>query len=120
MSRLLQEHNIPIIDADKIAREVVKPGKISNRLIRKHFGDEYMLPDGNIDRQKIGKLIFANPEKRRLLNQCTHPYVRREMLKQAFLYWLKGSDVVVLDVPLLIESGMDKLVGKTIVVYWYV
>lgn len=79
-----------------------------------------MLPDGNIDRQKIGKLIFANPEKRRLLNQCTHPYVRREMLKQAFLYWLKGSDVVVLDVPLLIESGMDKLVGKTIVVYWYV
>ncbi|CDS05117.1 hypothetical protein LRAMOSA07646 [Lichtheimia ramosa] len=117
VSRLLQEHDIPVIDADKIARQVVEPGRRANKLIRKHFGDDVFLPDGNIDRPKLGQVIFGDPAKRKVLNQCTHPAVRQEMLKQAFLYWIKGADVVVLDVPLLFESGMDKLVGTTVVVY---
>ncbi|KAI7851880.1 dephospho-CoA kinase [Circinella umbellata] len=117
VSRLLQERNIPIIDADKIARKVVEPGQSANRLIRKHFGDEVFLPNGEINRPKLGEVIFADPDKRKILNQCTHPAVRIEMLRQAFFYWIKGADVVVLDVPLLLESGMDKLVGTTVVVY---
>lgn len=108
-----------MIDADKIAREIVEPGRTSNRLIRQHFGDEVFLPDGHIDRAKLGQVIFGDPEKRKVLNQCTHPYVRREMLKQALMYWIRGTDVVVFDVPLLFEAGMDRLVGTTVVVYWY-
>ena len=118
VSRLLQEQSIPIIDADKIARKVVEPGQSANRLIRKHFGDEVFLPNGEINRPKLGEVIFSDPAKRKILNQCTHPAVRIEMLRQAFFHWLKGADVVVLDVPLLLESGMDKLVGTTVVVYW--
>ncbi|KAI8139703.1 dephospho-CoA kinase [Fennellomyces sp. T-0311] len=117
VSRMLQEHNIPIIDADKIAREIVQPGRKANKLIRKHFGPEVFLDNGEIDRPKLGQVIFADPAKRKILNQCTHPYVRLEMLKQAFFHWVKGASVVVLDVPLLLESGMDKLVGTTVVVY---
>ncbi|KAI9313128.1 dephospho-CoA kinase [Dichotomocladium elegans] len=117
VSRLLHEQGIPIIDADKIARLVVEPGQPANKLIRKHFGPDVFLPDGNLDRPKLGQVIFSDPAKRRLLNQCTHPAVRKEMLKQAFFHWLRGADVVVLDVPLLFEAGMDKIVGTTVVVY---
>ncbi|CEI90733.1 Putative Dephospho-CoA kinase [Rhizopus microsporus] len=117
VSRLLAEQGIPIIDADKIARDVVEPGTKSNALIRQHFGDQVFLSDGRIDRPKLGQIIFQDPEKRKILNKCTHPYVRLEMLKQAFKYWLRGADLVVFDVPLLIESKLDKFMSYTVVVY---
>lgn len=113
----MAEEGIPIIDADKIAREIVEPGRKANQLIRQHFGDEVFLPDGYLDRPKLGQIIFQDPEKRKILNHCTHPYVRLEMAKQAFLYWLKGADVVIFDVPLLIESKLDRFMSSTVVVF---
>lgn len=118
VSRLLAEQGLPIIDADKIAREIVEPGRKANQLIRQHFGDEVFLEDGFLDRPKLGQIIFQDPEKRKILNRCTHPYVRWEMAKQAFLYWIKGADVVIFDVPLLIESKLDRFMSMTVVVYW--
>lgn len=118
VSRLLAEQGLPIIDADKIAREIVEPGRKANQLIRQHFGDEVFLPDGYLDRPKLGQIIFQDPEKRKILNHCTHPYVRWEMAKQAFLYWIKGADVLIFDVPLLIESKLDRFMGTTVVVFW--
>jgi dephospho-CoA kinase len=118
VSKLLAEQNIPIIDADKIARDIVEPGRKANQLIRQHFGDEVFLPDGHLDRPKLGQIIFQDPEKRKILNHCTHPYVRLEMLKQAFYYWIKGADVVIFDVPLLIESKLDRFMSTTVVVFW--
>ncbi|KAI9019582.1 dephospho-CoA kinase [Phycomyces nitens] len=117
VSKLLLDEKIPVIDADLIAREIVKPGRRSNKLIRKHFGDSVFLPDGNIDRPKLGDIIFKDPHKRSILNQCTHPYVRLEMAKQALFYWFKGADRVVFDVPLLFESKLDRFMGTNIVVY---
>ncbi|KAI7901302.1 dephospho-CoA kinase [Cokeromyces recurvatus] len=117
VSRLLVEQNIPIIDADKIARDIVEPGRKANQLIRQHFGDDVFLPDGHIDRPKLGQIIFQDPEKRKILNHCTHPYVRLEMLKEAFFYWLKGADMVVFDVPLLIESKLDRFMNTNVVVF---
>lgn len=120
VSRLLAEQGIPIIDADKIAREIVEPGRKANQLIRQHFGDDVFLPDGYLDRPKLGQIIFQDPEKRKILNHCTHPYVRWEMAKQAFLYWINGADIVIFDVPLLIESNLDRFMSTTVVVFWYV
>ncbi|KAG0744158.1 hypothetical protein G6F57_002878 [Rhizopus arrhizus] len=117
VSSMLVEQGIPIIDADKIARDVVEPGRKANQLIRQHFGDQVFLSDGRIDRPKLGQIIFQDPEKRKILNKCTHPYVRLEMLKEAFKYWIKGADIVVFDVPLLIESKLDKFMSYTVVVY---
>ncbi|ORX56342.1 dephospho-CoA kinase [Hesseltinella vesiculosa] len=117
VSRLLQEENVPIIDADKIARDIVAPGRRANKLIRHHFGDEVFLPDGHLDRPKLGQIVFGDEAKRKVLNSCTHPYVRLEMVKQVFYYWLTGYRVVVLDVPLLFESKLDRFVGTTVVVY---
>ncbi|KAI8343813.1 dephospho-CoA kinase [Blakeslea trispora] len=117
VSRLIAEQNIPIIDADKIAREIVEPGRKPNQLIREHFGDSVFLEDGHLDRPKLGQIIFQDPEKRKILNRCTHPYVRWEMLKQAFFYWIKGADIVIFDVPLLIESKLDRFMQTTVVVF---
>ncbi|KAI8065679.1 dephospho-CoA kinase [Gongronella butleri] len=117
VSRLLQEEKVPVIDADKIARDIVAPGRRANTLIRKHFGDDVFLPDGNLDRPKLGQIVFADEQKRKILNSCTHPYVRLEMLKEVVAYWLAGKRVVVLDVPLLFESKLDRFVGTTVVVF---
>ncbi|KAI9276249.1 dephospho-CoA kinase [Sporodiniella umbellata] len=117
VSRCLLEQGIPVIDADKIARDIVEPGRKPNKLIRQYFGDEVFLDDGRIDRPKLAEIMFNDPEKRKILNQCTHPYVRMEMLKEAFKYWVKGESMVIFDVPLLIESKMDRMMGYTVVVY---
>lgn len=114
----MREQNIPIIDADKIAREIVEPGRKANQLIRQHFGDEVFSTDGHLDRPKLGQIIFQDPEKRKILNHCTHPYIRLEMAKQAFYYWIKGEDIVIFDVPLLIESKLDRFMSTTVVVFW--
>lgn len=118
VSRILENNGIPIIDADLIAREVVLPGRPAYQLIVKRFGSDVLLPDGNIDRPKLGSIVFADEEKRKILNQCTHPYIRMEILRLFIYYWLTGEKVVVLDAPLLIEGGLDKFVNVVIVVYW--
>ncbi|KAI7869786.1 dephospho-CoA kinase domain-containing protein [Spinellus fusiger] len=117
-TQLIREYGVPVIDADTIAREVVAPGKPANKKIREAFGESVFLADETLDRPKLGEIIFNDPAKRKILNQCTHPYVRKEMLRQAFVYWLKGTDRVVFDVPLLLESHLDKYMGTTVLVYW--
>lgn len=118
MSRIIAEQNVPIIDADLIARQVVEPGRRAYKLIRKHFGDEILQADGTIDRPKLGAIIFGDSDKRKVLNSCVHPYVRLEMFKQVLWHWMTGAKLVVLDVPLLFESKLDKFVNTTVVVYW--
>jgi dephospho-CoA kinase len=118
VSRIFAEQNIPIIDADLIARQVVEPGRRAYNLIRKYFGDEILNADGTIDRPKLGSIIFADSDKRKVLNSCVHPYVRLEMLKQVLWHWMSGAKLVVVDVPLLFESKLDKFVNTTVVVYW--
>ncbi|KAI8580710.1 hypothetical protein K450DRAFT_235587 [Umbelopsis ramanniana AG] len=117
VSRIIAEQNVPIIDADLIARQVVEPGRRAYKLIRKHFGDEVLNADGTIDRPKLGAIIFGDSDKRKVLNSCVHPYVRLEMFKQVFWHWMTGKKLVFLDVPLLFESKLDKFVNTTVVVF---
>ncbi|KAI9592312.1 CoaE-domain-containing protein [Syncephalis fuscata] len=117
VSRLLSEH-YPIVDADRIAHDIVKPGQPAYRAILRHFSDVpgLVLEDGQLDRARLGQVVFGNAERRKILNQCTHPYVRRRMLWEIICCWFRGEQVVVLDVPLLIEGGLDRLVATAIVV----
>ncbi len=104
-----------LVDADQLAREVVLPGTPSYRKILEHFGDDVVDADGFIDRPALGRIVFSSPEKRTLLNELTHPPViaavadRLELL-QAF------DGVVVLDVPLLVEAGVDRGYEAVVVV----
>lgn len=70
---------------------VVEPGKPALKLIVKHFGADILQCDGALDRKKLSRVIFEDESKRRILNQCTHPYIQKSMMWQIVKYFLKGT-----------------------------
>lgn len=106
-----------VIDADELARDVVKPGKPAWREIVRSFGNGLLNPDRTLNRQALGSLVFHDKSKLRRLERIIHPRVAREqarLTKQAQRNNPKA--VVVYDVPLLFEAGIDKRMDKIIVV----
>ncbi|WP_408007161.1 dephospho-CoA kinase [Pseudalkalibacillus sp. A8] len=116
ISAMIQELNIPVIDADKIAREVVLPGEAAYSQIVDFFGEDILEEDRNINRKKLGTLIFNDKENRLKLNSFVHPAVRERMLayKDELLEVHKS---VVMDIPLLYESKLTHMVDRTLLVY---
>lgn len=96
--------NIGIIDCDAIAKEVVTPDKRAYRAIVKTFGKEILLPSGEINRDKLGSLIFSDKNARGKLNRIIQPYIFLEIIKRVLGFRVKGVNNVVLDAPLLFES----------------
>ncbi|MFD4550390.1 dephospho-CoA kinase [Streptomyces sp. NPDC058466] len=114
VSRLLVERGAVLIDADRIAREVVAPGTPGLAAVVDAFGEDVLAPDGSLDRPKLGSIVFADPEKLAVLNAIVHPLVgarSRELEKAA-----SEDAVVVHDVPLLAENGLASLYDVVIVV----
>src|SRR5919201_6621650 len=79
VARIFQELGAEVIDADQLAREVVEPGEPALAEIVTDFGPDILLPDGRLDRTKLGSVIFADPAARRRLNAITHPRIRDRM-----------------------------------------
>lgn len=95
-----------ILDADAISREVVEPGTDGLRAIADEFGEGILAPDGTLNRRALGAEVFASAEKLSRLNSILHPIIKAEMLCRAEEIEREHSDdIVVFDVPLLIESG---------------
>ncbi len=109
--------DIPIVDADLIAREVVEPGKEAYKDIVATFGEEILQHNQTLDRKALGKIVFNDESKRKQLNAIIHPAIRKEMLRQRDEWVQRGKECVVLDIPLLYESGLTHYVDKVIVVY---
>lgn len=116
VANMLKEWNISVVDADRIAREVVNVGEEAYVRIVETFGKDILQENGEIDRAKLGTLIFQDEEKRKQLNAIVHPAVRKKMLDERDEI-LKKKPVVVLDIPLLFESNLTHFVDKIIVVY---
>ncbi|MGW6011170.1 dephospho-CoA kinase [Streptomyces sp. NPDC055210] len=114
VSRLLVEHGAVLIDADRIAREVVAPGTPGLAAVIDAFGKEVLAADGTLDRPKLGSIVFADPDRLAVLNSIVHPLVgaRSRELEEA----ASADSVVVHDVPLLTENGLAKLYDLVIVV----
>jgi dephospho-CoA kinase len=119
VSSLVRAKKIPIVDADVLARQVVQPGTPALTKIVKYFGPSILLPDGSLDRKLLGSIIFNDEAKRKKLNSIIHPAVSYAILWNVLLHWLKGEKMCIVDVPLLIEGGLWKLMGKVVVVYWW-
>ncbi|KAF2403125.1 CoaE-domain-containing protein [Trichodelitschia bisporula] len=121
-------YSLPIIDADVIARQVVEPGTSGYNAIVKYFGPstpDLLLPASDpagrpLNRPALGRRVFGEGEERgrdrKVLNGIVHPAVRREMWKLMFYYFVTGHRAVVLDIPLLFESGWERYVGTVAVV----
>lgn len=108
-------HGAELIDADVIAREVVVPGTDPYHEIIEHFGRAVLDEDGFVDRRALGAAVFADPAKRALLNQITHPRILRVIADRLELLAPLDSWVV-LDVPLLVEAGADRGYDAIVVV----
>ncbi|MEQ9668245.1 dephospho-CoA kinase [Coleofasciculus sp. G2-EDA-02] len=106
-------YQLPILDADIYAREAVQPGSpILNRIITR-YGSDVQLPDGTLNRKRLGEIVFPNPGERQWLEQQIHPYVRDRIKSQLNT---SESPTVVLVIPLLFEANMTDLVTEIWVV----
>ncbi|MFB6853120.1 dephospho-CoA kinase [Streptomyces sp. NPDC056341] len=114
VSRLLVEHGAVLIDADRIAREVVEPGTPGLAAVVEAFGSDVLAPDGSLDRPALGAIVFADADRLAVLNLIVHPLVgaRSAELEAA----ATGDSVVVHDVPLLAENGLAPLYDLVVVV----
>jgi len=117
VSNMLKESGITVIDADVEARQAVKKGEPAYNQIIAEFGEEIILADGEIDRQKLGSIIFYDAKKRQILNGIVHPDVRRRMSEQIENAVKGKEEVIVLDIPLLFESKLTYMADKTLLVY---
>lgn len=117
VSAMFMKLDIPVIDADKIAREIVEPGEQAYLEIVQVFGEGILNDDHTLNRKKLGSIVFSDEEKRNQLNQMLHPMIRSEMDEQKETYINAGKKCIVLDIPLLFENELKDIVDQTIVAY---
>jgi dephospho-CoA kinase len=118
VSAFLSDAGARIIDADKIAREVVVPGTPAYDEILAFFGKGILMPDGDIDRERLGDIIFNDGDKKKRLDAIVHPRVfERSAERIAEIATQEPDAVVILDIPLLLEADMDRDLAEVIVVY---
>jgi len=117
VSQVLKEEGAYIIDADRMARELVRPQTPAWKKLVRAFGKDILREDGSIHRKKLADKVFADLRQRKLLNQILHPRIRKEMERRAKEIGQKDPEaVVVIDAPLLVELGDHRKMDKLIVV----
>ncbi len=117
VSKMLVDLGIPVIDADIEARLAVEQGETAYNDIVRYFGQEILSPNGNINREKLGSIVFHDEEKRKALNSFVHPAVRARMLARVEDAKKTGEKAIVLDIPLLIEGNLQYMADKILLVY---
>jgi dephospho-CoA kinase len=112
VARLFKDSGAALVDADAIAREVVAPGGPAYKGIIAAFGSTVVRPDGTLDRKALGERAFSDASARRQLNALTHPHIRRRMAEEgARLASYPEVEVIVLDIPLLLETTDGRDLG---------
>ena len=118
VARMLVEKGAVLIDFDGLSRSVQEPeGAVWLEIVR-HFGEEILHEDRTIDRRRLGETVFADREKRELLNCLVHPAIFEEWQRRLAEIRARRADaIVVSDIPLLIEAGMKSMVDLVLLVY---
>ena len=114
ISNIFKEVGWPVIDADQTARQVVMPGSLGLAQIVSRFGSQVLQPDGTLDRATLGSMVFDDPQNLSDLDQIEHPLIMAAIDQQLAGFKKQGLPVVVLDVPLLFETGMDQECDLTV------
>ncbi|XP_022770947.1 dephospho-CoA kinase-like [Durio zibethinus] len=117
VSSMFKYNHIPVVDADVIARDVLKKGTGGYKKVVAAFGPDILQDDGQVDRLKLGRIVFPDASKRQLLNRLLAPYITSGIFLEILKLWIEGHKIIVLDIPLLFEAKMDKWT-KPIVVVW--
>lgn len=115
IANMIRNLNLPLIDSDQIAKNVMLKEEVKNEL-RNAFGKEIFDEQGKLSRKTLAHIIYDNESKRNKLNHIVHPLVREEILIQLKTVY-QDKKIVFVDVPLLYESGFNQLTDQVIVVY---
>lgn len=105
----LREMGAPVVDADEISRRLTAIGGLALPAIRSAFGDDVFLKDGSLCRSVLAEQVFADEVQRERLNAILHPMIESDIRKQIKVCNKKGERIVILDVPLLYEAGMEDM-----------
>lgn len=117
VSNIYRQAQIPIIDADEIARFVVEQNSPSLKQIQEIFGDKILEKDGTLNRLRLAEIVFKNNEAREKLNKIIHPAILKHMNLEFSKHERAGDALVIVDAPLLFETGLDKKMDLNIVVW---
>ena len=113
VSAYLAQKGCRLIDADKISHQMTEPGSPCLLEIREAFGAEFFLGDGSLDRKKLGRLVFADAEKKAQLEEIITRRVIEKTLQLVQMYRQQQEKLIVIDAPLLFECGMQRYTDET-------
>jgi dephospho-CoA kinase len=116
VSAMLVERGAVLVDADLNARAVVAKGTPGLAAVVAEFGDDILRPDGELDRERLGRIVFADPDMLARLNAIVHPLVGQESARQTAAAEAGGAPVLIHDVPLLVENNLQGLYDAVVVV----
>ena len=116
VAAILRKLGAEVVDADEATHAVYEPGTPGFAAVVREFGEEYVR-DGHVDRRRLGELVFSDADARRRLNAIVHPLVREWMAARTAEAAERGAKVVVQDVPLLFENGLERLYSSAVLVY---
>ena len=111
-----KKKKIPIIDSDLIAHKIMEIGQNGYKAVVDYFGTDILNDDQTINRRKLGGIVFNDKAKLKKLNELTHPLVHQEIKQQMARYRANQENLVVIDVPLLFESGFESLCNGVLVI----
>lgn len=116
VAEMMRELGAEVVDADEATHAVYEPGSPGFDAVVREFGEAYV-DGGRIDRSRLGELVFRDDDARRRLNAIVHPLVREWMAQKTAEAAERGAEVVVQDVPLLFENGLERLFSSVVLVY---
>lgn len=116
VAALLREAGLPVLDSDVLARQAVAPGKPAWQALRQAFGEEFFAPDGSLDRAALAAYVFTHPQARRRLDKIIHPWIAQELQTRLAALEAQGEPLVVVEIPLLYELGLETRYDSVIVV----
>jgi dephospho-CoA kinase len=116
VARMFQELGAEVLDADAFAREAVAVGAPAWQELRRLYGDDYFNPDGSLNRSRLAQRVFNDPEERRRLDKLIHPRVAEGIRTRLAELARRGAPLVLVEVPLLYETGREAGYDRVIVV----
>lgn len=116
VARELERRGAVVVDADQLAREVVTPGSDALRQLVEVWGDEILQADGQLDREMMGRKVFADSQARKQLNEIVHPAIARLSVQRLQQLRQENHPLIIYEAPLLYEAGAQTRVDKVLVV----
>ena len=117
ISKILEGNGIPVIDVDRISREIVKPESLALNSIKNEFGNDVIARNGELDRKKLAGIVFKDARKLESLNAITLPIIKEEIRKILNCYKAEECKLCIVDAAILIEAGFTDIVNYIILVY---